>query len=44
MNTNARQLQVLCDSLNYHLINRKRLLPGLRYVGTSDLVNYGNDL
>ena len=42
MNTNARQ--VLCDSLNYHLIHCKRLLPGLRYVGTSDLVNYGNDL
>ena len=38
MNTNA--CQVLCDSLNYRLINRKRLLSGLRYVGTSDLVNY----
>ena len=36
MNTNARQ--ILCDSWNYHLIDRKRLLSGLRYVVTSNLV------
>ena len=38
INTNARQ--ILGDSLNSHLINRKRLLSGLRYVVTSDPVNY----